>query len=67
MRNSEPGCCGRSLNPGPSRRPLQVTRAQLMAQSDSELLDACGFLAGRQQVTARDRRALTAAFYKQDK
>lgn len=66
MRNSVVGVCPASPT-SPLPPSLQVTRAQLMAQSDSELLDACGFLANRQLVTARDRRALTAAYYKQDK
>jgi hypothetical protein len=32
---------------------------------ESELLDACGFT--RAPMVHRDRRALTAAYYKQDK
>ncbi len=46
---------------------LQVTRAQLMVQLESDLLDACQFLGARQTFFARDRRALTATYYKQDK
>lgn len=44
---------------------MQVTRAQLLAVGEAELLDALGLT--KIAMSARDKRTLTSMYYKQDK